>query len=252
MNISLKERKQIKLFAKRLIEARDDKYAEYTVKKDKIIATVSAQKGSAFTTLAKSWVHLDKRIEELANKKRELNELKNSVEAEETEVHKNIREKVVNIFDDSESAMNLTVECLNSTFNVSQISDENKPTKIASVGDSISTDYKKVIELLLEQNEDLKETVDSLIKQCSVLAVEDIWKPGKERRLRVKVDPSMTAEGLLREGLWDRIVGVVTKLSYRIKKYFTRLQARQQKINQRLMLIQKSSNYDNLEYDMGL
>ena len=166
MNISLKERKQIKLFAKRLIEARDDKYAEYTVKKDKIIATVSAQKGSAFTTLAKSWVHLDKRIEELANKKRELNELKNSVEAEETEVHKNIREKVVNIFDDSESAMNLTVECLNSTFNVSQLSDENKPTKTASVGDPISTDYKKVIELLLEQNEDLKETVDSLIKQC--------------------------------------------------------------------------------------
>ncbi len=237
MKITEQDKRKIKLFAKKLVEARDDKYADYLIKKDKIIATVSAQKGSAFTALAKSWKQLDKKVDELAAKKKELNELKNSVEAEEQDLHKKIREKVVSIFDDSESTMTLTVECLNSSFTVSQLSDENNPTKVASKGDATSTDYKKVIELLIEQNKDLEGTVNSLIKQCSVLATEDIWKPGKDRRLRVKVDPSMTAESILNEGLWDNVVNFVSKLGIRVKQYFTRLRSRQQKIDQHLMML---------------
>jgi len=237
IKLTTEQIKLVKSFAKKLIEARDDKYADYVVKKDKIIATVSAQKGAAFTALAKSWKQLDKKVDELAAKKTELNDLKKSIEADETELHKKIKEKVVSIFDDSESAMTLTVECLNSSFTLSQLTDENNPTKIASKGDQTQTDYKKVIELLLEQNKDLEGTVNALIKQCSIIATEDIWKPGAERRLRVKVDPSITSESLLREGLWDNIVSFISKLGYRIKQYFGRLRNRQQKINQQLILL---------------
>ena len=116
---------------------------------------------------------------------------------------------------------------------MSKITDENIPRKTSSAGDIISTDYKKVIELLLEQNEDLKSTLDVLIKQCSVLAVEDIWKPGDKRRTSVKPsDDIMKSEGKINEGVWDNIVNFITRLKSKVKQYFTRLESRQQKINQ--------------------
>lgn len=238
MKYTPKQKRLIIEFAKRLVEARDNTYASYTVKKDKIIAQVSGQKAAAFTTLAKSWKELDKKVTLLEDKKRELNDLKNQISAETDLQKEKIREKVIGIFDDSESAMTLTVECLNSTFTVSKITDENIPRKTSSAGDIISTDYKKVIELLLEQNEDLKSTLDVLIKQCSVLAVEDIWKPGDKRRTSVKPsDDIMKSEGKINEGLWDNIVNFVTRLKSKVKQYFTRLESRQQKINQHIMLL---------------
>ena len=238
MKLTPLQKLQVKRYAKRLVEARDNTYASYIVKKDKIIAQVSGQKAGAFTALAKSWKELDKKVTLLEDKKRELNELKNQISAETDLQKEKIREKVIGIFDDSESAMTLTVECLNSTFTVSKITDENIPKKTSSAGDIISTDYKKVIELLLEQNEDLKSTLDVLIKQCSVLAVEDIWKPGDKRRTSVKPsDDIMKSEGKLNEGVWDNIVNFVTRLKSKVKQYFTRLESRQQKINQQLMLL---------------
>lgn len=147
-----------------LKEARDNNYATYEVKKDRVIAKISAQKASAFTALAKSWQEMDAELKILENKKRELNELKNKVDTTESELKQKIKDRIVDVFDESEQTMTLVVECLNSAFTLSKKTEANQDKVVTPKGEIISTDYKKVVELLLEQNEDLKGTIDDLIK----------------------------------------------------------------------------------------
>lgn len=219
-------------YAQQIIEARDDTFADYEVKKDKVIATLKKQKASAFTKLAERWSAFDKLQNELADKKRKLNEeLKAAKEMEDT-LKNEVRDKVVSIFDDSEQAMSLAVNCLNSTFTLSQMTAENLPTTVAKAGDYIDTNYQKVVELLLEQNKDLTETVNLLIKQCSTIAVEDIVKPGDKRRIRIN-----TSESTINEGVWDNIVNIYNKIKSTIFAYFNRIQTRQQKIDQMIMIL---------------
>jgi len=210
-----------------IVEARDNTYASYEVKKDKVIATVSAQKAAAFTSLAKSWQALDKSVSLFEEKKRELNELKNQVAAQEEELHNKIREKVVDIFDDGEKAMTLTVECLNSSFTLSKLTETNQDKVITKAGDIISTDYQKVVELLLAQNADLKTTIDGLIKEASVIASADVVKAGAKRRLSVNVGESLT----LNEGIFDRIFTTLQNFGNKIKSYLNRADKRQDQIN---------------------
>lgn len=210
-----------------ILEERDNNYAEYEVKKDKVIAKVSSQKASAFTALAKSWKELDQSVEILEVKKRELNELKNKVQAQEEELHLKIKEKVLNIFDDSERAMTLTVECLNSSFTLSKLTESNQDKIITPKGDIISTDYKKVIDLLIAQNSDLKETIDALIKQSSVIASEDVIKAGAKRRLSVNVGEST----IINEGLLDRVFNAISKFRNKILSYLNRVDLRQDQID---------------------
>lgn len=210
-----------------ILEARDNNYAAYEVKKDKVIAKVSAQKAAAFTALAKSWQELDSSVETLETKKRELNELKNKVQAQEEELHVKIKEKVLNIFDDSERAMTLTVECLNSSFTLSKLTEANQDKVVTPKGDIISTDYKKVVELLLAQNADLKTTIDGLIKEASVIASADVVKAGAKRRLSVNVGESLT----LNEGIFDRIFTTLQNFGNKIKSYLNRADKRQDQIN---------------------
>lgn len=209
-----------------ILEVRDNNYAAYEIKKDKVIATVSAQKAAAFTSLARSWQELDKSVEQFELKKRELNDLKNKVQAQEDELHNKIKEKVLDIFDDSEKAMTLTVECLNSSFTLSKLTEANQDKVITPAGEIISTDYKKVIELLLAQNQDLKSTIDGLIKQASVIASEDVIKAGAKRRLSVNVE-----ESVLTEGLFDRAMNALKKFKITISAYLTRIDTRQNLID---------------------
>lgn len=248
MKYTSKQKRLIVEYVKRLIEARDNNYAAYEVKKDKVIATVSAQKGSAFTKLAQSWKEFEAKATELEDKKRQLNiEVQAAKDMEET-LKDQIREKVVNIFDDSEQAMSLAVHCLNSSFTVSKLSAENQPSTVAKKGDIQSTDYQKVVELLLEQNEQLKTQIDLLIKQCSIIAVEDIVKPGKKRRAGIS-----TTEGMLNENfLWDKIVNAYNKIANIIKRRFQTLEATRKAIDKRMLLIQHSAMKSNINYDTGL
>lgn len=235
MKLSLIESILVKKYIKKLIEARDDSFADYEVKKDKVIATLKRQKASAFTKLADEWTKFDKLQEELSNEKRKLNEKVQAAKDMEADLKDRIREKVVNIFDESEQAMSLAVHCLNSTFTVSKLTAENLPTTVAKAGDYIDTNYQKVVELLLEQTPDLSNTINLLIKQCSTIAVEDIVKPGAKRRAGIS-----TSESILKEGpIWDKVVNIYNKIAAKIKGYFNLLDARKKRIDQLLMLIGK-------------
>lgn len=233
MKLTPIQKYKVKQFAKRLVEARDNTYAEYEVKKDKVIAYVSAQKGSAFTKIAKQWKEFEKATDELAERKRKLNEELQASKEMEDSLKDQIREKVTSIFDEEEQAMSLAVHCLNSTFTVSKLAAENQPTTTTKKGDIVSTDYKKVLELLMEQNEDLKGAIDNLIRQCSIIAVEDIIAPGKKRRASISVEESFLRENII----WDKIVNIYNKISTRISKVFGRLRSRKQLIDQQLLLI---------------
>lgn len=235
MKLTSEQKAKVKQFAKRLVEARDNTYAEYEVKKDKVIAHVSAQKGSAFTRLAKEWKSFETLSTELADRKRKLNEELQAAATMEDSLKDQIREKVTSIFDEEEQAMSLAVHCLNSTFSVSKMSAENQPTTTTKKGDIVSTDYQKVVELLIEQNQDLQEVIDKLIKQCSIIAVEDIVKPGKKRRSSISVEESVITENII----WDKIVNIYNKISTLISKVFGRLQTRKKIIDQKLMLLGK-------------
>ena len=209
-----------------ILEERDNNYASYEVKKDKVIAKVAAQKASAFTALAKSWKELDATVEQFEIKKRELNDLKNQVQAKESELHDKIKEKVLGIFDDSEKVMTLTVECLNSSFTLSKLTEANKDKVITPAGEIISTDYKQVVELLLAQNAELKTTIEALIKQSSVIASEDVIKSGAKRRLSVNV-----GESVITENVFDRVIAAVTKFRTKILTYLKRIDSRQNQID---------------------
>lgn len=239
MSVSLKHKKLIREYIKyirltKLSEARDDSFAEYEVKKDKVIATLKKQKATAFTKLAEEWSKFEKLEIELADKKRKLNvELQAAKEMEDTLKDK-IREKVTTIFDESEQAMSLAVHCLGSSFTLSKLTTENEPSVVAKSGDLINTDYKKVVDMLLEQNKDLQETVSLLIKQCSTIAVEDIIKPGSKRRLKVDV-----GESRINEGLWDRITSAFNFLTTKIKSGLSKIFSRKEKIDQILIKLQR-------------
>lgn len=222
-----------KIYRGLITESRDDSFADYEVKKDKVFAYLKKQKASAFTRLADRWNEFDKLQNELADKKRKLNDELNSAKEIEDKLKDEIREKVISVFDDSEQAMSLAVHCLNSTFTVSKLSGENQPQTVAKQGDYIDTDYKKVVELLIEQNKDLSDSVNLLIKQCSTLAVEDIVKPGAKRRLRVDVGESKLTENLI----WDKIVNIYNKISNVLTKFFSRLNSRRSQIDKQLMLL---------------
>jgi hypothetical protein len=216
---------------KYLKEARDNNYASYSVKKDKVIANISAQKAAAFTALAKSWKELDLKVEELENKKRELNELKKDVEQRESELHQKIKDKVVSVFDDSESTMTLVVECLNSSFTLSKMTDSNRDRVVTPKGEIISTDYKRVVELLLEQNVELKDTIDKLIKESSILASDDVIKKGAQRRLSVSIGEN------LNEGLLDRVFKVLSTIQKMIATKLNSLNRRQNTIQKYILKI---------------
>ena len=201
-------------------EARDNVYATYTQLKDKVIAKVSAQKASVFTAMAKQWKELEKYLSDLEVKKRELTELKNKVDAMESEAKSKIREKVAEVFDDSEQTMTLVVECLGSSFTLSKLTDANLPsTKTTS-----STDYEKVVNLLLEQLPDLKSQVEILTKQCTAIQTIDV--KGKERSVRVGV-----AESIILEGTFDKLKQWFTNLKSKFLQIFDRSKFRQKKIN---------------------
>lgn len=208
-----------------LNEARDNNYATYQVKKDRVIANVSAQKASVFTHLAKSWQELDKKVEDLENKKRALNDLKNQISAEEEELHQKIKDKIVGIFDDSEQTMTLVVECLNSSFTLSKFTEANADKIVTKQGEIVSTDYKKVVQLLLEQNEELKGVIDTLIRESSVIAAADIVKPGAKRRLKLDVTENIN------EGLGNRIISALNRLASNVKLYLNKLKSRQNLID---------------------
>lgn len=207
----------------RLTEARDNVYATYTQLKDRVIAKISAQKASVFTALAKQWKELESYLSELETKKRELNELKNKVDAMETEAKSKIRDKIVEVFDDSEQTMTLVVECLGSSFTLSKLTDANLPsTKTVS-----TTDYEKVVNLLLEQLPDLKSQVDILLKQCTAIQTVDV--KGKERSVRVGV-----SESIITEGAFDKLKQWFINLKSKFLQAFDRSKFRQKKISQLL------------------
>lgn len=230
--LSLIERAQVKRFIKILLEARDTTYAEYEVKKNKVIANISKQKAAAFTKLADEWKKFETLEQELREEKRKLSEKVDAAKQTEEKLKDKIREKVAGIFDDSEQAMTLTVNCLNSCFTLSELASKNLPRTVAKAGDIISTDYKQVVELLIEQNKDLQDTINLLIRQCSTIAVEDIVKPGDKRGVRIT-----TSESLLRESLWDNIVRIYNKIAAKIKGYFSKLKTRQSTIDEKIMLL---------------
>ena len=92
-------------------------------------------------------------------------------------------------------------------------------------------------------------TIDLLIKQCSIIAVEDIVKPGKKRRANV----DSTMEGVINENwIWDKIVSVYNKISNIIKRKFQALEANKKSIDRRIMLMQHSAMKSNLNYNTGL
>lgn len=206
-----------------IFEARDTKYAVYTQLKDRVIAKISAQKASVFTALAKQWKELEAYLTDLETKKRELNELKNKVDAMETEAKSKIRDKIVEVFDDSEQTMTLVVECLGSSFTLSKLTDANLPsTKTVS-----TTDYEKVVNLLLEQLPDLKSQVDILLKQCTAIQTVDV--KGKERSVRVGV-----SESIITEGAFDKLKQWFINLKSKFLQAFDRSKFRQKKISQLL------------------
>lgn len=210
-------------------------FAEYKTIKDKVVAKVSKQGAAAFTKLAKQYEELDKDLSILETKKRELTELQNSVKDKESTLKSNIREKIQSVFDESEQAMTLTVECLGSAFTLSKETENNREKVITKSGEIISTDYQKVIDLLLEQTPELKATIDLLIKKSSVIAESDITKAGTARGVRISA-----IESIVTEGIWDKVVAIATKISSKLIGLFSALTSRQKKINMLLGNLKES------------
>lgn len=211
-------------------------YATYEIKKDKVIASLSKQNASVFTKIAKETKTLSADLEIMNAKKRELTEMQNKLKDRGDELNSLTKEKVIELFGESEQAMTLSVECLGSTFTLSKLAESNQDKIITKAGEIVSTDYKAVVDELLIQIPEISEAVKLLIKQFSVLAESDVIKKGAERRLSVNL------ESIVQEGVWDKVLSIVNKLTAKFKSLFSGLRSRQNKINSMLSKLNESSN----------
>lgn len=218
-----------------LLEAKDDSMAEYEYTVNGVIAKLKMQKASAFTKLADKIVELDEKVSVLDAKRAELYKIylaaqkdAKSVEDLATDMRDELRQKIIDIFDDSDKAMSLTVKCLNSSFNVAVKTKENEPT-IRYAGEVESVNYEQVIKLLMEQYPDLGDHINDLIKQCTTFAqVDKVIKAGKRRALTINT----TNEAVNFKGLWEKIVSTYTTIKNKIIDGFARLSKRQNKIDE--------------------
>lgn len=211
-------------------------YATYEMKKDKVIASLSKQHASVFTKIAKETKTLSADLEIMNAKKRELTEMQNKLKDRGDELNSLTKEKVIELFGESEQAMTLSVECLGSTFTLSKLAESNQDKIITKAGEIVSTDYKAVVDELLIQIPEISEAVKLLIKQFSVIAESNVIKKGAERRLTVNL------ESIVQEGVWDKVLSIVNKLTAKFKSLFSGLRSRQNKINSMLSKLNESNN----------
>jgi hypothetical protein len=170
-------------------EARDYEYASYQVQPtmNKVIAKVSAQKAGAFTKLGKALEKTQSTLAQLKEAKKEIEVLRKYWAGKEIEEKEGLKQEIINFFDDAESAMMLVVECAGSSYKLTQLVENSKDEVIIRRDGIIKTDYKKVVELLIEQNQDLVPVINQLIRDCSTIASEDVISKGDQRRLTVNL-----------------------------------------------------------------
>lgn len=206
-----------------LNEKRDDEYAEYTVKKDKVIATLKNQRASQFTKFAKTWSELNKQVDLFTEEKRRLNELKNEIEAKKDALHKDLREGISELFDDGESLMTLTVECLGSSFTLSKAA-EAKPDVITT-----NVNYVKILEELQEfvaGKDGLQEKFEEITNKYTEIIVTAGKIP--ERGLRVQVKENIFSD------IWSKVVQITQGFTKMFKKWFSKKESELERINKEI------------------
>lgn len=194
--------------------------ATYEQLKDKTIAKLSAQQGSAFTAMVKNILSVDSAIEKLKIEKDKISaELSSKVDLKDASLNA-LREKVPTIFNDCEKTNTLVVQTLNASMTLAKMGDSNLP----STKTTATTDFKKVVDLLLEQLPDLRSQIENLTKQCTTINTIDV--PGKLRALRIDAN-----ECVLNEGMFDKLINWFHTMRSKFLQIFDRSTARQKKIN---------------------
>jgi len=205
-----------------LNEARlDQEFASYKVKKSKVIASLKGHKASVFTKYAKAYLTLDKKVDELAKKKVELNTLKNDIDSSKDKLHNNIRESISNVFDEAENTLTLTVECLGSQFTLNTKTEANED-KVVPAGKIENIDYKKAFELLygiVSDDKGLITTLDDVIKKSTtIVETAERIEVGKKRGVRINVKNESILNEIDFMSIWNIGVKLFNKLSVKIKK----------------------------------
>ncbi len=199
----------------------DSKYAEYEVKKDKILVELKNQKAAAFTKYVQAWTELDNELESLKEQKRKLNDLENIHKEKSTELKTNLRPYIVDLVDAEEATMTIIVESQGAQITLSKETQET--TKEIE-----KTDYIKIydeIYNLLKDNQGLISQLEEIKKNATTLETT-ISKSERSLRMNVK------------EGIFDDIVSkiksVFDKFKMKIAKLFTLNSKRVDEINKKI------------------
>ena len=218
-----------------LNEARlDQEFASYKVKKSKVIASLKGHKASVFTKYAKAYLTLDKKVDELAKKKVELNTLKNDIDSSKDKLHNNIRESISNVFDEAENTLTLTVECLGSQFTLNTKTEANED-KVVPAGKIENIDYKKAFELLygiVSDDKGLITTLDDVIKKSTtIIETSEKIITGKKRGVRINVKNESILNEIDLLSIWNKGLKLFNKLTVKIKNLLTFNKQRLNKTN---------------------
>ena len=199
----------------------DSKYAEYEVKKDKILVELKNQKAAALTKYVQAWTELDNELESLKEQKRKLNDLENIHKEKSTELKTNLRPYIVDLVDAEEATMTIIVESQGAQITLSKETQET--TKEIE-----KTDYIKIydeIYNLLKDNQGLISQLEEIKKNATTLETT-ISKSERSLRMNVK------------EGIFDDIVSkiksVFDKFKMKIAKLFTLNSKRVDEINKKI------------------
>ena len=159
--------------------------------------------------------------------KRQMNDLKNKIASDKTELHQDLRDAIQELVDENDRTMSLTVDVLGSTFNLEKQTAKHAPSKKESV--DYTAIAKQLIELL-KGNDGLEDQVNKIIKaNTKILDVA-----GKARALRVK----------LKQEAADSSSSVVNKILNWIKTKFNKFIGTLKKSNTSLESKLKSINSD--------
>ena len=199
-------------------------FADYKVSKDKVTAQLKKSMATKFTKYAIRWTDLDTAVNEYAEEKRKLNELKNKIDNTKTEFHSLLRTEIPELFDAGEQLMTLTIKALGSEYTLNKLSEAKPPTEKTTI--DYESIYKELAEFMTGQDglaTKLKEITDKYTK------VEQVLSKIPERGLRVKVK-----ESLLRENAFDKIKSFISSVVGTFNKWIGKKETELSKINSKI------------------